>query len=494
MRQARIHDRHAPPASGGLPAPHVLRVEAVCVAAAILAQFGPAPVRILSALLLIAWALVSAHGIVQSLSISVLAIQANTGLSAETPAISALRWLLILACLGRIVLSRGRPARNQPAWFPSFGLFLGVAAILLLLAGYDRTLSALKLMSFAVGALVALLGLANDTRPPGYWLDWFFTVHTAVVLTSVPLLFLPVGYWRTGWSFQGVFSHPQSFGVYLAFWGSYLVVYLLTSRRVSLFVLCMTGLTAYFIFVAHCRTAVLATAASIVVTGLTVVLGRRDGMSRPKPWTVARFCAIVLLIVGAFVYDSSRASAVVIDFAAKKFSGSGDDVMGLLAGSFQGSRGEQVQRLLNSISARPLTGVGFGLAPMGVTQEVQRDGVWGLPVSAPTEQGFLPLGVLAQVGVFGASILLFFLCKLAAPVVRFAPAPVLALFSTALLLNLGEMIFFATGDLGLQMWLILGLCHQYIVYTDRSVGYRASQLPCRGVQVGARRREISYAR
>jgi hypothetical protein len=47
--------------------------------------------------------------------------------------------------------------------------------------------------------------------------------------------------------------------------------------------------------------------------------------------------------------------------------------------------------------------------------------------------------------------------------VKYAPAPVFAMFATALLVNFGELIFFATGDLGLQMWLILALCHEYAV-------------------------------
>ena len=168
--------------------------------------------------------------------------------------------------------------------------------------------------------------------------------------------------------------------------------------------------------------------------------------------------------------------------------------MALLGATFQGSRGEQVLALMDSIAEHPLAGIGFGLAPEGAAQVVQRDLVWGLPVSAPTEQGFLPLGVLTQIGIIGAVVLGFFLLKLAAPVVRSAPAPVLVMFSTALLLNLGEMMFFATGDLGLQMWLIFGLCHEYAAREARLVGGPVQSLLCRGVRVGARGERISYAR
>jgi hypothetical protein len=385
-------------------------------------------------------------------------------------------------------------AYRRPAWVQSFAIFLGLTAILLLLVSDDRILSGFKLMSFGAGAVVALLGVAAGTRPPQYWLNWFFTVHFVVVLLSLPFLFLPAGYWLMGWSFQGVFSHPQSFGVYLAFCGSYLIAHLLTSRRVDPILLVVTGLTAYFIFASHCRTAVLAVAASAVVSGFTALFVRRGGLGYPNPWTIARIGTIVLLAVGVLAYDSSRVSAALMDFALKKYSGGGDDPMALLGGSFQGSRGEQVRRAVDSIAAHPFAGVGFGLAAEGVVQVVQHDPLWGLPVSAPVEQGFLPLGVLTQIGIIGAVALGLFLFKLAAPVVRFAPTPVLVMFSTALLLNLGEMMFFATGDLGLQMWLIFGLCHEYAAREARHVGSPVQNLFCRGIHVGTRRERISYAR
>jgi hypothetical protein len=378
-------------------------------------------------------------------------------------------------------------ARKRPAWVQSFAIFLGVTAILLLLVSDDRILSGFKLMSFGAGAVVALLGVSAGTRPPQYWLNWFFTLHFAVVLLSLPLLFLPAGYWRTGWSFQGILSHPQSLGVYLAFCGSYLIAHLLTSRRVNPILLLVTGLTAYSIFASHCRTAVLAMAASAVVSGVAALFVRRDGLGYTNPWMIARIGTIMLLAVGMFAYDNSRFSVALIDFAIK-YRGAGGDPTALA------SRSELVSQQVDSIAKHPLAGVGFGLAAEGVVQVVQRDPLWGVPVSAPTEQGFLPLSVLTQIGIIGTIALGLFLFKLAAPVVRFAPTPVLVMFSTALLLNLGEMIFFATGDLGLQMWLIIGLCHEYGAREARHVGSPIQTLFCRGIHVGTRSERISYAR
>jgi len=494
MQTAGIQNRNCIPANGDLPVPRVLWLEAACIAAVVLLQLGPPPARLISFLLLIVWAVSSAHGIVQSLSLGVLIVEANPGLASVEPQISGLKWVLIFICLLRIALTVKRHDCKRLAWFPPFGVFVGVTAILALLVSYDRVLSGFKLISFAAGAIVALLGVAGDTRPPRYWLNWFFTVHCVVVLLSVPLLFFTSGYVASVHSFLGILNHPEAFGVYLAIWGSYLIAYLLTSRRVNLFLLLVASLTTYFIIASNCRTAILAMAMSAIVSVLAVFFHPRPGRDYLSPWTVRRFCAIGLLAIGLLAYDASRVSATVFNFVNKGYKGGGDDPIALLAGSFQSSRGGIVRTLVGSITEHPLAGVGFGLAPSGVVQEVEHDPILGLPVSASTEQGFLPLSVLTQIGIIGAIVLAAFLFELAAPLVKFAPIPVLAMFSTALLVNMGEMIFFAIGGLGLQMWLILGLCHEHAACEGRRVEDRAPHALGPSVLLGTRRKGIGYAR
>src|SRR5882762_1582498 len=111
---ARIHDQISRPVDGALPAPRVLWPEAACIAGAVLLQVAPHPAQLISFLLLIVWALMGAHGIVQSLSVSVLIVGANPGLVAVEPQIFLLKWVLIFICLVRIALSGIRYDRKGP--------------------------------------------------------------------------------------------------------------------------------------------------------------------------------------------------------------------------------------------------------------------------------------------------------------------------------------------------------------------------------------------
>ena len=107
----------------------------------------------------------------------------------------------------------------------------------------------------------------------------------------------------------------------------------------------------------------------------------------------------------------------------------------------------------------PFTGVGFGMSSDTGVKNVVKDPYSGLPISAPVELGFFPTATLSQIGLIGSLLLLVFLVILFGPILKNTSIPVIALFWCAFLVNIGEMIFYSTGGIGLQMWLIFGFCY-----------------------------------
>jgi hypothetical protein len=130
-------------------------------------------------------------------------------------------------------------------------------------------------------------------------------------------------------------------------------------------------------------------------------------------------------------------------------------------GGIASSREIQVRPQLEQFREKPIAGAGFGLAPESVDQEIQTSGVFGLPLSAPSEPGFLPLALLAQTGIIGAAAWCLMLFPLSRRVSLHAPFEMVILFWAVMLTTLGEMTFFAAGGLGLQLWLLLGLCARF---------------------------------
>ena len=80
----------------------------------------------------------------------------------------------------------------------------------------------------------------------------------------------------------------------------------------------------------------------------------------------------------------------------------------------------------------------------------------GIPLSAPVEQGFLPLATIAQIGIVGSLFVFTFLLSVFR-LARGDSGETSALFAAVLGVNLGEMIFYSVGGLGILMWALLSL-------------------------------------
>jgi hypothetical protein len=120
-----------------------------------------------------------------------------------------------------------------------------------------------------------------------------------------------------------------------------------------------------------------------------------------------------------------------------------------------GSRGGQIINDLDIIEEHPVFGYGFGIEP-GSERSLEYLGVvvWGIPLSAPIEQGFLPLATIAQIGVVGSLVILPFIISMYRSARR-SSAEDAALFVVVLGVNFGEMIFFSFGSMGGLVWVML---------------------------------------
>ncbi len=394
---------------------------------------------------LIVWACLGTHRALQSLSLSVIVVMANQDVTGEQSGVGLLKWLLVCVALARVLAdSRDQPP-TRPAWAVWFGLFFVIALGLVFFENRNPLLSVMKLVTFSAGALAALIGMRNQRYPPQYWLNWFTTVYAVVLALSVPLIFVPSG----------------SLVAYLA-------VELFRRPRTVIFPL--TGLAAYCLFLSGCRTAFMAAGTALVAAIACLVIFRQNRRKIPgNRYLALLLCAAAALIGSVVILRGASLGEDLLNFLVKSqwdlsapvFSNTGVGA----------SRVSQVNQLVNSIADHPVFGIGFGLGPADADQVIELDEVTGLPTGAPSEQGFLPLAVLVQVGMVGAAVLLVMVLVLVYPVAKCGDPTILALLLAALLVNFGEMVFFAIGGLGIQMWLLVGLCHE--------AGCRSRQEPAR---------------
>jgi hypothetical protein len=394
--------------------------------------------------------------VVQAVSLGILVTFLNPGLVGQQLFHAPFKWLLVLTGAGRLFLEMVGRRKGAPGWLVALAGFCLIAGVLAMKTSPDWQLSLFKLTAFAAG-VVATLGWYPNTHGEYEKIrDWFYTLYGIVVIIGCLLQLSRYGYYLSPTSFQGILNHPQAYGIYTVPMTAFLSSQLLGSRTVNKVKLVLVVLSWFQIYSSGCRTA-------FVAAGLGLLLGfsaeaLRRGSAR---WSVGLSAlrvglgvSLVSALVALGLLSGLELVQTAVRFVFKSESVESFDI-GVLAGR---SREKQIRNSLNLIAAYPITGIGFGLTSEEPMTNVERDPFTGLPVSAPTEPGFIHLGILAQVGIVGSAMFALLLFSVFRPILRNGSSPIRVLALTTFCLNFGEMGILSTGGLGLFMWQMFGFC------------------------------------
>jgi hypothetical protein len=268
----------------------------------------------------------------------------------------------------------------------------------------------------------------------------------AIIIVSLPLLLLPLGYLRNGSGFQGILNHPQAFGPAVAILGAIAGSKLLTQPKPSWAYLGMFTLAVMLIMASESRTAGLALMIGLFFAIAMVVFFHKGTVKAELPSLYSRRTwgvVSVLLCLGLFFLPQ------IIEKTDYYMSKSGRAASNeSIAEVFDKSRGGLIDKMMLNIGRHPFTGIGFGIASEADYMVVERDPILGLPISAAVEKGVLPLVIVEELGFFGASLVFIWLIYLVRSALK-AGAVSLTLIGVSLLINMGESIFFSPGGLGM---------------------------------------------
>jgi hypothetical protein len=369
--------------------------------------------------------------------------------------VSVLKWLLLFVACGRSLLSR---VESTESYARLIMYWVAITAVLLansfLVSSLPST-SAFKTVGFSLG-LLCVIRLAMLTRNQNDEMLLFLAqLGIAVFITSVPLLGSSAGYSRNGSGFNGILYHPQALGVFLVMTGAAAFAAGCKAPRLSR-VLIASGIAQWsLIFFTGARTALVAIAlGGTVYLFETAVRGIKYSRLRylPAPVIAIAITGLILVVTvspglregfTAFIQKGDEQSLVSVDNPEVALD--------------ESSRGGQIFDALKLAGEHPLFGYGFGVDP-GSQSNMDANGsqLGGIPLSAPVEQGFLPLATIAQIGIVGSLFVLAFLLSVYR-LARVESGETSALFVAVLGVNLGEMIFYSVGGLGILMWVLLAL-------------------------------------
>jgi len=396
------------------------------------------------------WALVGPKQAIKALSLNYLILLLNQAIYTLSPEVSLLRWIILYIAGLRVAFSFSRRAA---AFVIALLLFFLMITVLAFWTSPSFQISFSKITVFTYGVATFLIAFNSlDKHSLMDLKDWFLAISVAVVLISLPTLFLPsVGYLCNGRGFQGVFNHPQGFGVFLAPIIAYLAskIFLLRSSE-KLWVRLFGAIAFLVMFLSRSRTAMLTVLISLGSALVAGTLSPHHKVMQMAALRTLTYIASGLIILFALIVISPVFSKTIEGFWLK-----GEENT-TLEEAFYRSRGAGIDFHWNRFLQKPLTGHGFGIdAAHGIKKNPES--FLGIAVSSPTEKGFLPVAFLEEVGIIGLLFFMPFFLILCWSAVSQPDMGLISIFFACLFVNIGEAVFFSPGYLGGYLWLLIGL-------------------------------------
>lgn len=414
------------------------------------------------------WTLFGYRQAIQALSLSYVIILYNPAMYTFPREIGVFRWLILLMA-GLRILPVGL-VRSLRYLIPLAGFFLMVV-VLALATSPQFLISFLKIaiFTFCVGTVLTAYDSLDEANLKKLR-KWFFCLTTAVILISLPTLFIPrIGYALNGKGFQGIFNHPQAFAVFLAPVAAYLAASLLYNKDPNKVWLWVLGATVtVLIFLSRARTGIVALLLSV---GATFAVGFVRSLQGMLDLPLARSLLKISAIMVALVLLISVSP--VLSESLEKFLFKGDK--GTVGKEFYASRGAGVDFYWNRFLQHPVTGNGFGI-DVGHGNEKKPEMFMGIPISAATEKGFLPVAFLEEVGIIGLIVFIPFLLTLFKSAFATGDVGLMSMFFACLFVNIAEAVFFSPGQTGGYLWLLIGL--------STAIGWKTKQEGIEGTVTG----------
>lgn len=368
-----------------------------------------------------------------------------------------LRYAILFAAVAS-VFARG-PSRDATA---RVGVLVGVTLLLFamlivhsMVASAAPDLSVLKALSFALAFLTALCGWAwMNAKDRERCVTIMVGVLVLVMFASLALVPTGLSSFRRTQLVQGVLAHSQILGVAAAMAASHLTVTTLVERPFRWMRCVAVAASLACLYLSGCRAGLLGYLGGVLGAGVFEIVKAAAVRARRNPRVIrsrlawgAAGLAVLAVVAGGRIYTAS------IRFVLKYGDSSTVSVSELEKTA--GARVQKFEDMSRNIRLHPLEGIGFGVAsdPDSI-QSIGRDPVFGLPVIAPVEKGFMPAMIVEELGIplgalfLGWLILIGFYCSTGG----LLP---LAVFMTAIVSNFGEASFFSPGGNGLLLIILV---------------------------------------
>jgi hypothetical protein len=445
-------------------------------------RFLPSPLSDLAYAITFAYALTGRRQAIVALMMLCLLNMATQAFGMPPGLASIYRHPIIAAAaLSTTVLHGGGIFKTRcPYLLVGTGMLCGLIMLHSAFFSEMPVLSALKSILFSFGILGLFAGwggLSDEDRRLTEFQIW--GIVGALTVLSTPMLITPLGYLKGRMGFQGLTTHAQPFGCMMAVYAAFIWMLVITRRKVRVGLIFIGLMATAYVYLSQARigglTLVSGLFAGVVVSPLIPRLNRLLDIPRLRFDRVAGMA----LVLGFAVLASGGLLIAKVTQYVMKYGAADDATVADLGDALYRARGGVVERMLESISRKPFTGIGFGVPTEGgLYTPIVYDPIFNLPIMATVEKGVMPVAVIEELGMpLGVLVYLWFgvLFILAAK----GGAVSLAIFSATIAVNFAEAMFFSPGGAGLFFLVIASMAVTATYYSSRRSAGLATQ--CRVV-------------
>lgn len=349
----------------------------------------------------------------------------NPGIAVNYSGITAtMKWITIFLLSFVLLKNRHEEHRSHlNGIFRCFFVFAIEIIITNFLFSSYPIVATFKVISYIIPFMAVLKGICDfcDIN----WIKRIVIPLGFVLIGSAILIPFPVGYLRNGHAFQGLFNHPNVYGVMLAL---FLAGFLYSSHRITVKEIVMSIIVVMLAILSESRTGIFACVFAIVLYLLSKEI-------RTKASNIIYLFAIGLTIIALLSLNDSIMSNIY--FLLHK--GGNESILF--------SRENQIEQNLNRFQSNPLFGRGFNVPYV--------QGVYSLKFSFDlvVENGNLLLSLLGDVGIVG--LIMFFICYIR--IFRIGWGNKIVLFVIPFIVAMGEQSFFSTNNFALIMYMYISV-------------------------------------
>ena len=311
-------------------------------------------------------------------------------------------------------------------------------------------------------------GFHQTKHLKAYWFRLLNTYFLSIIFGSLAFLFLGFGYELNGRGFQGIMSHPQNFGPVVGIISAYFVGMLLSQRRLSKLLIATIAICIVFVFMSLARTGMVAL---LLGGGIAYLFSFRKAQNKQYAAKGVQLLGLSVTALLLFVLSNpTGARETLTSFVQKRED---ENVSTNLNDLFTQSRGNLAVSSLDNFRENPIFGIGFGV-PSNIDDSESLDNiryVGSIPVSASVEKGFLPSAILEELGLIGGFATLILLAIIFGKVRNESTFPMFWVLTTAVLINIGEAVFYSIGGTGFFMWMVVAFCYNLDFYKSSELRY-----------------------